>query len=71
MDAVIFVSLLGRILIIPGVKDEDVEAMKQEIIEIGFHYSSTTVSGGLGCLHRSCRMQVCGEPYEDSRGATG
>ena len=34
-------------LIIPGVKDEDVEAVKQEIIEIGFHYSSTTVSGGL------------------------
>ena len=34
-------------LIIPGVKDEDVEAVKQEIIEIGFHCSSTTVSGGL------------------------
>ncbi len=34
-------------LIIPGIKDADVEAVKAAIIEIGFHYSSTTISGGL------------------------
>ena len=34
-------------LIIPGIKDADVEAVKAAIIEIGFHYKSTTVSGGL------------------------
>ncbi len=34
-------------LIIPGIKDEDVEAVKAAILEIGFHYSSTTISGGL------------------------
>ncbi|WP_269522360.1 NirA family protein [Coraliomargarita parva] len=34
-------------LIIPGIKDEDVEAVKAAIIEAGFHYSSTTISGGL------------------------
>ncbi|MBL6828580.1 MAG: NirA family protein [Puniceicoccaceae bacterium] len=33
--------------IIPGVKDEDVEDVKSAIREIGFHYESTTVSGGL------------------------
>lgn len=34
-------------LIIPGIKDEDVEAAKAEILKIGFNYSSTTISGGL------------------------
>jgi len=34
-------------LMIPGIKDEDLEAVKKAIIEIGFHYSSTTISGGL------------------------
>ena len=34
-------------MIIPGVADADVEAVKAAIIEMGFHYKSTTVSGGL------------------------
>ena len=34
-------------LIIPDIKDADVEAVKAEILKIGFHYSSTTISGGL------------------------
>jgi len=34
-------------LIIPGIKDADVDAVKESILEIGFHYSSTTISGGL------------------------
>lgn len=34
-------------LIIPGIRDEDLEAVKAAIIEIGFHYKSTTISGGL------------------------
>lgn len=34
-------------LIIPGIKDADLEAVKAAIIEIGFHYKSTTISGGL------------------------
>ncbi|MGJ8640428.1 MAG: NirA family protein [Opitutaceae bacterium] len=34
-------------LIIPGIRDEDVEAVKEAILEIGFHYASTTISGGL------------------------
>lgn len=34
-------------LIIPGIKDENLETVKAEIIKIGFHYSSTTISGGL------------------------
>lgn len=34
-------------LIIPGIKDANVETVKAAILEIGFHYKSTTVSGGL------------------------
>ncbi|MGZ0654557.1 NirA family protein [Coraliomargarita sp. W4R53] len=34
-------------LIIPGIQDADVDAVKAAIIEIGFHYQSTTISGGL------------------------
>ncbi|MGB0413626.1 MAG: NirA family protein [Coraliomargarita sp.] len=34
-------------LLIPGVKDADVELVKAGILEIGFNYSSTTISGGL------------------------
>lgn len=34
-------------LIIPGIKDADVEAVKAEVLETGFHYSATTISGGL------------------------
>jgi ferredoxin-nitrite reductase len=34
-------------LIIPGIKDADLETVKAAIIEMGFHYKSTTVSGGL------------------------
>ncbi len=34
-------------LIIPGIKDADVETVKTAILEMGFHYKSTTVSGGL------------------------
>ncbi|CAA6678019.1 Ferredoxin--nitrite reductase (EC [Lentimonas sp. CC4] len=34
-------------LIIPGIKDADVEAVKAAILEMGFHYKATTVSGGL------------------------
>lgn len=34
-------------LIIPGIKDEDVEAVKAAILEVGFNYSATTISGGL------------------------
>lgn len=33
--------------IIPGVRDEDVESVKNTIREIGFHYQASTVSGGL------------------------
>lgn len=33
--------------IIPGVKDGDVDEVKTAIRKIGFHYESTTVSGGL------------------------
>lgn len=34
-------------LIIPGIHDDDLEAVKAEILKIGFNYSSTTISGGL------------------------
>lgn len=34
-------------LIIPGIKDADLDAVKKAILELGFHYSSSTVSGGL------------------------
>ena len=34
-------------LILPGIRDADVEAVKAAILEIGFHYQSTTISGGL------------------------
>ncbi len=34
-------------LIIPGIKDEVVDAVKAEILKIGFHYSASTVAGGL------------------------
>lgn len=34
-------------LIIPGIKDEDVDVVKAAIVEMGFHYKSTTISGGL------------------------
>ncbi len=34
-------------LIIPGIADADVETIKAAIVEMGFHYSSTTISGGL------------------------
>ncbi len=34
-------------LIIPGIADADLEAVKAAIIEIGFHYRSTSISGGL------------------------
>ncbi|ADE53371.1 NirA family protein [Coraliomargarita akajimensis] len=34
-------------LIIPGVRDADIEAVKAAILEIGFHYSATTITGGL------------------------
>ena len=34
-------------LMIPGIKDADVETVKAAILEMGFHYKSTTVSGGL------------------------
>ena len=34
-------------LILPGIADADVETVKASIVEIGFHYSSTTISGGL------------------------
>lgn len=34
-------------LIIPGIADADVDAVKAAILEIGFHYQSTTISGGL------------------------
>ena len=34
-------------LILPGIKDADVESVKAAIIEMGFHYKSTTISGGL------------------------
>lgn len=34
-------------LIIPGIKDADIEAAKEAIIATGFHYSATTISGGL------------------------
>jgi ferredoxin-nitrite reductase len=34
-------------LIIPGIKDADLDAVKTVIIEIGFDYRSTAISGGL------------------------
>lgn len=34
-------------LIIPGIEDADLDAVKTAIVEMGFHYSSTTISGGL------------------------
>ncbi|MFQ3224233.1 MAG: ferredoxin-nitrite reductase [Lentimonas sp.] len=34
-------------LIIPGIKDADVETVKAAVVEMGFHYKSTTISGGL------------------------
>ncbi|HBR95551.1 MAG TPA: NirA family protein [Opitutae bacterium] len=34
-------------LIIPGIRDADLDTVKAAIIEIGFHYKSTTISGGL------------------------
>lgn len=34
-------------IIIPHVRDEDVEAMKKAIVEIGFNYTASSVSGGL------------------------
>ena len=34
-------------LLIPGIKDADLEAVKAAIRDIGFNYSSTAVSGGL------------------------
>lgn len=34
-------------LIIPGIRDADVDAVKKAILDIGFHYQSTTISGGL------------------------
>lgn len=34
-------------LIIPGIRDEAIEAVKAAVLEIGFHYKATTVSGGL------------------------
>ncbi len=34
-------------LLIPGIQDADLEAVKAAILEIGFNYSSTTISGGL------------------------
>lgn len=34
-------------LIIPGIQDADVEVVKKAIVEIGFNYKSTTISGGL------------------------
>ncbi|MCC5790355.1 MAG: NirA family protein [Opitutales bacterium] len=47
-------------LMIPWVADEDVEALKQELVKIGLHYRSTSVSGGLvactgntGCRYAS------------------
>jgi ferredoxin-nitrite reductase len=32
---------------IPGIQDEDLEAVKAAITETGFHYKSTTISGGI------------------------
>jgi len=34
-------------LMIPGIQDEDLEAVKAAITETGFHYKSTTISGGI------------------------
>ncbi|WPJ96520.1 NirA family protein [Coraliomargarita algicola] len=34
-------------LIIPGIRKEYVDTVKAAIVEIGFHYKSTTISGGL------------------------
>ncbi|MFT5623092.1 MAG: ferredoxin-nitrite reductase [Bacteroidia bacterium] len=34
-------------LIIPGIKDVDVAAVKTAVVEMGFHYKSSTISGGL------------------------
>lgn len=34
-------------LIIPGIRDEDLDAAKEAIKEAGFDYSATTISGGL------------------------
>ena len=34
-------------LIIPGIKDEDVDTVKGAVVAMGFHYKSTTISGGL------------------------
>jgi ferredoxin-nitrite reductase len=34
-------------LIIPGIRDTDLETVKATIIEIGFDYQATTISGGL------------------------
>lgn len=33
--------------ILPGIKEENIEAVKDAVLKIGFHYSSTTISGGL------------------------
>lgn len=34
-------------LILPDIKDADLATVKAEILKIGFHYSATTISGGL------------------------
>jgi ferredoxin-nitrite reductase len=34
-------------LMIPGIRDADVEAVKAEILAMGFHYRATTIAGGL------------------------
>ena len=51
-------------LIIPGICDENIEAAKAAVIATGFHYSSTTISGGLiactgnvGCKYASANTK--------------
>ena len=51
-------------LIIPGIKDADLDAVKTVIIEIGFDYRSTAISGGLvactgtaGCNFAACNTK--------------
>jgi ferredoxin-nitrite reductase len=34
-------------LIIPNIPDQFVETVKKNLVKMGFHYSATTVSGGL------------------------
>lgn len=45
-------------LLIPDIKDDDLEEVKQRILSIGFHYSTTNVFGGLiACTgNRGCKF---------------